>query len=254
MSPFVECFQSGQKGIFFILKPDNGGPKGLIIMIKNKICFLVFLLAIVVLNFNEVMADDSASLDRLDAIIEKLEQKYARASFSVDFFQKSTIKALEISDDAHGKGYFKHPGMMRWEYEKPEKQSIISDGKTLWIYKPEDRQVMVGNSSTFFGGGKGGSFLVFIRRMKKDFKILYEKNQPEDFYLLKLEPLKKNEDVKSIRLSISKKTYDVHEISTRNSYDDETVIRMENIRFKKTFKDSMFVFDIPENVDVMKLD
>jgi len=26
--------------------------------------------------------------------------------------------------------------MMRWEYEKPERQVIITDGKKLWIFRP----------------------------------------------------------------------------------------------------------------------
>jgi len=223
-------------------------------MIKNKIYFFIFFLPLLLPGFGGVIAEDSLSENNLDAIIEKLEKRYARASFSVDFSQTSTIEALEITDDANGKGYFKNPGMMRWEYEMPEKQSIISDGKTLWIYQPEERQVMIGNSSTFFGGGKGGSFLVLISRMKRDFKISSKKNRSSDFYTLRLEPVEKKEDVESILLSVSKKAYEIFEISTKNVYGDETKIRMKNVRFGQDFKDSMFTFDIPEKVDVVKID
>lgn len=38
-------------------------------------------------------------------------------------------------------------GMMRWDYLEPEQQVIISDGATLSVYTPEDRQMIVTSSS-----------------------------------------------------------------------------------------------------------
>ncbi|HIE00862.1 MAG TPA: outer membrane lipoprotein carrier protein LolA, partial [Thiotrichaceae bacterium] len=29
--------------------------------------------------------------------------------------------------------YFKKPKKMRWDYETPDKQEIVTDGTTLWI-------------------------------------------------------------------------------------------------------------------------
>jgi outer membrane lipoprotein carrier protein len=41
---------------------------------------------------------------------------------------------------ASGELWLKKPGRMRWDYEKPEKQRMVSDGQTLWVYQPEDEQ------------------------------------------------------------------------------------------------------------------
>ena len=38
------------------------------------------------------------------------------------------------------KGSLKKPGRMRWEYVKPQKKLMVADGKTLWIYEPDDEQ------------------------------------------------------------------------------------------------------------------
>ncbi|MGD9228162.1 MAG: outer membrane lipoprotein carrier protein LolA, partial [Desulfobacterales bacterium] len=86
-------------------------------------------------------ATESSNLT-VDHILDRVENKYADSKFSADFIQKSTIKAMEITDLATGKVYIKYPGMMRWEYEKPERQIIITDADKLWIYRPEDNQVM----------------------------------------------------------------------------------------------------------------
>jgi outer membrane lipoprotein-sorting protein len=39
--------------------------------------------------------------------------------------------------------------MMRWDYEVPN-QKIISNGKALWFYRPDDNQVMVSEISKDF--------------------------------------------------------------------------------------------------------
>ena len=64
----------------------------------------------------------------VDQILDRVENKYANSKFSADFIQKSTIKAMDIADMASGKVFIKHPGMMRWEYEKPDKQIIFFTG------------------------------------------------------------------------------------------------------------------------------
>src|SRR6266853_5654523 len=35
----------------------------------------------------------------------------------------------------------KKPGKMRWEYRSPEEKLFIGDGKTAWLYLPEEKQV-----------------------------------------------------------------------------------------------------------------
>ena len=111
----------------------------------------------------------------LDDIIKKVESRYAVSGFSAFFLQASTIKAMEITDSASGKAFFKHPDKMRWEYETPDRQTIITNGNTLWIYRPEDNQVMVGKAPCFFEDGKGFSFLSDMESVKKKFYILLEK-------------------------------------------------------------------------------
>ncbi|UCH20245.1 MAG: outer membrane lipoprotein carrier protein LolA, partial [Deltaproteobacteria bacterium] len=99
----------------------------------------------------------------LNEIISKVEKIYDVPGFTAHFVQESTIKAMEITDAASGKIFVKRPGMMRWVYEKPYKQIIITNGQKLWIYKPEDNQVMLGKAPSFFGDGKGAGFLADMK-------------------------------------------------------------------------------------------
>jgi len=189
-----------------------------------------------------------------DDIIQKVESRYAVSGFSAFFFQASTIKAMEITDSASGKAFFKRPDKMRWEYETPDRQTIITNGNTLWIYRPEDNQVMVGKAPSFFEDGKGFSFLSDMESVKKKFYILLEKKAEDDTHVLKLLPIEKTFDVSVIYLFVSTKTFEVVKIVTYNSYEDETRIEFKDIRFKQKLDESLFNFNIPEGVEVLHLD
>jgi len=189
-----------------------------------------------------------------DEIIAGIENRYAAKGFSANFSQESTIKAMDITDTASGKLFVKAPGMMRWEYEKPDQQLIITDGKRLWVYRQADNQVMVGTAPCFFGNGKGGGFLSDMKVIRGKFNIVLDDKSTGKYYVLKLVPKEKTFDISLIYLSISINTFDVVQITTYNSYNDETKIYLKNIEFKKHIDDSMFHFEIPEGADILQLD
>jgi outer membrane lipoprotein carrier protein len=224
------------------------------------LCALILIGVLSPLGFgglkNVKAASDTNPLT-VDQILEQVEKKYTDSKFAADFIQKSTIKAMNITDMATGKVYIKYPGMMRWEYEKPDPQIIITDGDQLWVYRPQDNQVMTGQAPTFFRDGKGASFLSDIGLIRQKFDISLEQGPPEEselFQYLKLVPREKTLDISEIRLMISKQTFNVLQVRTLNFYGDETRIDLVNFAFGMDMDDSLFSFTIPEGVDVVQID
>ena len=205
------------------------------------------------LSSNTAPIPDDLSLS-LDEIIARVEKRYSVPGFSAQFSQTSIIKAMDITDTASGTAFFKRPGKMRWEYETPERQMIITDGSTLWVFRPDDNQVMIGKAPSFFKGGKGFGFLSDMKEIRQKFNMILEKKSPEGFFVLKLLPREKTYDVVQILLTISKSTFDVVEIVTYNSYGDETQFVFSHIQFKQKIDDSLFHFNIPKDVEVLHLD
>ena len=78
----------------------------------------------------------------ISGILERVHQRYAGGDFEADFVQEAYLKAMDMTDTARGHLCFGSPGMMRWHYEAPEEYFIISDGTSVWLYRPADRQVM----------------------------------------------------------------------------------------------------------------
>lgn len=190
----------------------------------------------------------------LNKIIRGLEQRYAGKAFKASFFQESILKAMQITDTAEGSVIVKPPGKMRWEYTIPDAQSIISDGRTMWIYRPSDNQVMVGKAPEYFGGGKGAGFLSDIGQLRESFTIESQPAQNDHYYRLKLMPLKATPDLTDIVMSVDKASFRIDQVVTHNAYGDETRIVLSDYQFGIHPKDELFDFTIPKGVDVIQME
>ena len=190
----------------------------------------------------------------VDQILDEVEKVYTAAGFSADFIQASTIKAMDITDSAAGKLSVKYPGKMRWVYQTPEEQIIVSDGEHLWIYRPQDNQVLRGQAATFFGDGKGAGFLSDIRKIRDDFSITLEDIRFGEFYSLVMVPRQKTWDLVRINLLVSKQDYHITQVYTYNAYEDVTRIEFSNLVFNGAMEPSLFEFKMPDNVDILELE
>ena len=220
-------------------------------MYLKHLVLIILMMAIPVSASTEETALPSMSVDE---ILERVEKIYTASRFSASFIQTSTIKAMEITDSASGKLYVQYPGKMKWEYLEPESQIIVTDGLQLWMYRPEDNQVMLGKASTFFSEGKGAGFLSDIRLLRKDFNITLEDIRFGDYYNLKLVPLETNWDIAFVHLLVSRTTFHIAQIFTHNAYADVTRIEIVDPQFNESFDNAFFTFKIPNGVDVLRLD
>jgi len=55
-------------------------------------------------------------------------------------FEQKLESATRAPSKASGEVWLKKPGKMRWDYAKPDKRLMVSDGAMLWVYDPEDEQ------------------------------------------------------------------------------------------------------------------
>src|SRR5262245_33606988 len=80
----------------------------------------------------------AAAAPTLDEVLSALEQAQRRVTdLKAPFQQAAYNKTLNQTINARGTLYLKKPGRLRWEYQTPTPQEIVSDGTRLWIYTPE---------------------------------------------------------------------------------------------------------------------
>lgn len=198
-------------------------------------------------------ADPASDIDPLvDEILNAVEKRYASSAFEARFEIESTLKAMQVTDTASGRLLVQYPGKMRWEYEEPDPMLFVTDGTTLWMYQPQERQVTVGKADEILGGSQGASFLSDIRLLRSQFQIELDPGGSDERVRLKLTPRQDSFDIAHITMTIARSTHDVVEVLTVNQYEDRTRIVFHEIAFQQRFPASLFHFDIPEGVDVLQ--
>jgi outer membrane lipoprotein carrier protein len=72
------------------------------------------------------------------ASVALLEGRYRVAkTLQASFLERYTENGRLVRVEA-GTVYFKRPGKMRWDYQAPERNLFLVDGKTAWFYVPAD--------------------------------------------------------------------------------------------------------------------
>jgi outer membrane lipoprotein carrier protein len=140
---------------------------------------------------------------------------------------------------------------MRWEFRTPQKQSIISDGSTLWIYQPDERQVLKAPFSAGFVSTTPVSFLAGVGRIKDDFEVAIDRRgcNAQRIYL-KLVP-KSSPDIGTLTLAVTRPTHDIVEAAVTDPIGNVTTLSFSNLERNVEPADDEFHFVVPEGVDVV---
>src|SRR6266481_1793673 len=74
-------------------------------------------------------------------LASRMEMRYRNATtLQATFLERYSENGGVLRTEA-GTAYFRRPGKMRWEYDHPEKDLFLIDGKTAWFYVPADHTV-----------------------------------------------------------------------------------------------------------------
>lgn len=209
----------------------------------------------------------------LKDVVAALESGYASLQdVQADFSQKTTISAINREQKGSGEVLLKRPAsataMFRFNYFKP-KQQIISNGKQVWFYTPENKQVLVNSVANMFAGGNSIalSYLTGLGHVSRDFDAAFAA-EPQDKngnYQLELTPKKASPVLARLQLTVSASAVEQLHSSgeVRNLFPivssvvhdaggNRTRIDYSRARVNKGLADAKFNFKIPQGVDVIK--
>ena len=211
------------------------------------------ILPIFVLLF--VLSFDVSAQDNLDTVVEGIQKKYEKIdSFYALFTQESEVKALDKVQKAQGEVWFKKPGKMRWNYNTPNMDQIVSDGKTLWFYDEEEDQVIETPLNQVSETQSSTTLLSGLGNIKELFNASFSTSEdinPNGGYLVDLVP-KGEEEYNKVTISVDKKDMMVNTIYLYDAFGNLTVMKLENVTTNGKLNDSLFDFKVPSGAEVVK--
>ena len=193
-----------------------------------------------------------AEQQSVDRVVKKLQARYdATKDFTADFTQAVEAATLGKTLESSGQVLFKRPGRMRWEFLAPEKQTIVADGKTLWVHQPDHHQVLKTPFRAAFQSATPVSFLFGVGELAKEFNPSLLPSPSPDVVRLKLVP-KQEQEIGVLALDVDAKTYDIVAAEVTDPLGNVTRLNFSNLKRDVGLTDSQFAFTAPPGTDVVE--
>jgi outer membrane lipoprotein carrier protein len=209
----------------------------------------------------------------LKDVIATLEQGYnSLADLQADFSQRTVIASMKREERGKGVLFIKkstgNSAMFRFNYTKP-RQQIVSDGKRVWYYLADNKQVMVSDVAALFAGGNGIAlnYLTGLGHVSRDFTISFagEGRDQKGNYVLELVPKKQNQVMTRLRLTVALSAVEQFRKSGKplalfpvvssevdDPFGNRTIIEFSRVKINQGIANDRFAFKIPDGVEVIK--
>jgi outer membrane lipoprotein carrier protein len=193
----------------------------------------------------------SAAADALKDVLARLQTRYETTrTLSADFRQTIESPTLAMPLESKGTVAFEKPNRMRWEYEAPDPQLIVGDGTVLWIYQPDDKQVIKAQLGQVFEATTPVSFLAGLGHIDRDFTVTLEREEKER-WVLRLVP-KEDKRLGTLVLVVRKSDAGVDEARVTDSLGTTTRLVLSGEKRNVDLDPKLFRFTPPPGVDVVK--
>ena len=231
------------------------------------VLLLAFLLPVLVAARPALSGTDGNFPEPPGTVAARLQQRYdAMRSLSFSFVQATEGQMAGRPREGSGRAVFLKTGKskrMRWDYDSPERQVLVSDGETFSMYF-ESQQQMIVSPASVIEEDMTYSFFTGSGRLADDFAILGpNKNLVEsesgDPQVIQLVPKSSESQVQDIHLWVGADSL-IRRIEIRDQFDTRTVLTLSHIE-ENTLdgKDEptlsrLFTFTPPEGTEIIHQD
>jgi outer membrane lipoprotein carrier protein len=230
------------------------------------------LATIFALTFLTAASAYPADKSDLAEILATLKHGYATMEdLHADFSQRTYVASLKREEKGSGELFLRKKGttaQFRFNYIRP-KQNIISNGKNVWYYLPENRQVILTDTAKLFSGGNGMalSYLTGLGSLAEDFdiKLIADTPDKKGNFQLELVPRKNNPAVAKLHLFVSGNAVEKYRNSVTgeaffpiaasilfDQMGNRTTIEYSRIMLNSGLGSDRFSFKPPAGVEVIK--
>jgi len=225
----------------------------MMIQFKSHLLKFIWLAVVGIL----VVSSDASSGGSLDSVIVNIQKSYdAIKDFKAQFVQESVVKSWNARQvqKAEGSVYFKKEGKMFWDYQTPTPQQIISNGKILWFFEPEDEQVTVTEVTDGLQSQISADLLNGNAQLTRDFKVT-EITKEEDVQagtiVLELIPRASQNNLSKIIMRLNSKNFRIYQTEVYDLFENLTRITFSQIQIDTNLNDSLFTFTPPSGVEIL---
>lgn len=173
-----------------------------------------------------------------ESLAEKVQSAYRKTeTFRANFIQKTHIAALDRDVEEKGELVFSRPGKFSIHYQGDRERHYISDGKTLWIYRPQDKEVEIYEKLNDMVSREALAFLGGLGEMNKEFVVSLPGAE-----LLRLVPRSASSPFKEIQMTVDPVTSLAASVRLFPKSGNQSHYRFTDVRTNEKVSDKTFQF------------
>lgn len=194
-----------------------------------------------------------AAQQSAEDLLQGIQQRYLEtSSFTAHFAQRDRRTGSEPRQ-AEGVLQYKR-GKMRWQYETPEEQLIVTDGDTLWLYDPLLENVTI-QPLNAVATGTALSFLLGLGDLGQDFQA-QEVSQTlftqERGLVVELKPREALANLELMQLEVNSETLELQALAIADLQGNVREIRLSEVDRGVTLPDEAFHFEVGADMEVIR--
>ncbi len=192
----------------------------------------------------------AAAQDSAHTLMERLRARYQQ----IDALQASFIQILqtpyaEQPDTLRGKLWLQGD---RYRIETP-RQTIVTDGRTTWVYLPDTRQVLVND---YVPDETGFSLSEFLLHYSDRYEVSGGETvtyQNTAYHRLRLRPLRPEAPFQEVVLWVRARDLLVTRVDVRDVNDTRMTFLLSDLVLNPAPSPTLFTFRPPDGVEVVDL-
>jgi outer membrane lipoprotein carrier protein len=172
----------------------------------------------------------------------------ALKTLDAQFVQVVRGKEGQVTDRATGTVSIARPNRFRWDYREPYSQTIVADGRKLWLYDPDLDQVTV----RALGEGLGATPAMLLSGSGKVADAFKSAGieQRADWTWSRLAPKQQGSDFERVSLAFDAKG-ELAAMELLDKLGQTTTIEFTHVKRGSAVDDALYSFKPPPGADVI---
>ena len=191
----------------------------------------------------------AGGLESLEAFIKSA--RTGRADFTQAVTAPSKAGQPARSKTSSGQFAFQRPGKFRFDYQKPFVQTIVADGKTLWLYDADLNQVTERQQAQVLGQTPAALIAAAsdLRALQADFTLAAEPER-DGLQWVKATPKVKDGQLQQVLVGFDGNALAALEIL--DSFGQRSVLKFSRVEVNPAVSPGAFDFKVPAGTDVLR--
>ncbi|NVO04824.1 MAG: outer membrane lipoprotein chaperone LolA [Rhodoferax sp.] len=191
----------------------------------------------------------ASGLDSLEAFVKNA--KTGRAEFTQVVTAPAKEGQAARSKTSSGSFEFARPSRFRFVYRKPFEQTIVADGKTLWLYDVDLNQVTARKQTTVLASSPAAliASAADIKALQADFNLSTAPDKDGLEWVLAA-PKAKDGMLQAVRVGF--KGADLSVLEIVDSFGQRSVMSFTDLRINTALDASTFQFKPPAGADLIQ--